>query len=190
MKLGDLIIEGKTKQVYDLPSLPGHCILISKDRITAGDGVKAHDLAGKAQISNKTNAKVFEILNKVGKYFTIYPILLLFLYNNNYYSPTGLKTAFVKPLSENSFIAKKCEMVPIEWVTRRVATGSFLRRHTGVPEGYRFYPPKHETFFKDDANHDPQWSEEQIISAQFKFNGLLIGMFARNARFTFSLTIR
>lgn len=39
----------------------------------------------------------------------------------------------------------------------------------------RFCPPKQETFFKDDANHDPQWSVEQIIAAKFKFNGLLIG---------------
>lgn len=68
MELGNLIIEGKTKQVFDLPSMPGYCILVSKDRITAGDGVKAHDLAGKAEISNKTNAKVFEILNGVGKF--------------------------------------------------------------------------------------------------------------------------
>lgn len=71
MKLGQLLIEGKTKQVFDLPSLPGHCLLLSKDRITAGDGVKSHELLGKAAISNKTNAKVFEILNAVGKTVTI-----------------------------------------------------------------------------------------------------------------------
>ncbi|KAI5634992.1 SAICAR synthetase domain-containing protein [Phthorimaea operculella] len=151
-KLGKLIIEGKTKQVFDLPENPGLCLLLNKDRITAGDGVKAHDMAGKAAISNQTNAKVFEILEAA-----------------------GLKTAFVKMVSPTAFISKKCEMIPIEWVTRRLATGSFLKRNPGVPEGFRFTPPKQETFFKDDANHDPQWSEEQIVCAKFKFNGLEIG---------------
>lgn len=28
---------------------------------------------------------------------------------------------------------------------------------------------------QDDANDDPQWSDQQIISAQFKLNGLKIG---------------
>ncbi|XP_065169318.1 bifunctional phosphoribosylaminoimidazole carboxylase/phosphoribosylaminoimidazole succinocarboxamide synthetase [Atheta coriaria] len=151
-KLGKMLVEGKTKQVFDLPSMPGHCMMVSKDVITAMNGVKCNELAGKGAISNKTNAKVFETLNAV-----------------------GMKTAFFKLASDGAFIAKKCEMIPIEWVTRRLATGSFLKRNVGVPEGYRFSPPKHEMFFKDDANDDPQWSEEQIISANWKFNGRHIG---------------
>ncbi|RZC14262.1 SAICAR synt and/or AIRC domain containing protein [Asbolus verrucosus] len=158
-QLGPLIIEGKTKQVYELPGRPELCLLLNKDRITAGDGAKAHDLAGKAAISNRTNGKVFEILNSV----------------ESRAGAVGVKTSFVGAASDRAFVSKRCEMVPIEWVTRRLATGSFLRRHPGVQEGYRFYPPKHETFFKDDANHDPQWSAEQIISAKFKVNGLEIG---------------
>jgi phosphoribosylaminoimidazole carboxylase/phosphoribosylaminoimidazole-succinocarboxamide synthase len=112
---------------------------------------RVHDLEGKAEISNKTNAKVFELLNLA-----------------------GVKTAFVKLASDNAFIARKCDMVPIEWVTRRLATGSYLKRNPGVKEGLRFCPPKQETFFKDDANDDPQYSEEQIIASEFKVNNTLI----------------
>lgn len=146
------MIEGKTKQILDLPKLPGTVLVQSKDVITAGDGARRSDLAGKAAISNATTCKVFELLNTV-----------------------GVKTHFVKRASETAFVAKKCDMVPIEWVTRRVATGSFLKRNEGVKEGLRFTPPKQETFFKDDANHDPQWSEEQLISNELKVGGLTIG---------------
>uniref|UniRef100_U5EW89 Putative phosphoribosylamidoimidazole-succinocarboxamide synthase n=1 Tax=Corethrella appendiculata TaxID=1370023 RepID=U5EW89_9DIPT len=151
-KLGKLLIEGKTKQVYDVPSLPGHSVLLNKDRITAGNGKRCHDLEGKSTISNQTNAKVFQLLNRA-----------------------GVKTAFVKMLSDNSFLAKKCAMVPIEWVTRRLATGSYLKRNPGIKEGFRFAPPKQETFFKDDAADDPQWSEEQIVSQKFNVNDVVIG---------------
>jgi len=149
---GKLVIEGKTKQIFELPKLPGCVLVQSKDKITAGDGVRQHDLHGKAEISTATTCKVFELLNSA-----------------------GVKTHYVRRASETAFIAKNCDMVPIEWVTRRVATGSFLKRNEGVKEGFRFNPPKQETFFKDDANHDPQWSEEQLISAEMKVGGVTIG---------------
>lgn len=112
--LGAVIIEGKTKVVYDLPHNAGLCLLLNKDKITAGDGVKKHDLAGKADISNATNAKVFSILNEA-----------------------GIRTAYVASAASNAFVSRKCEMIPIEWVTRRLATGSYCRRYPSVKEGYR-----------------------------------------------------
>jgi phosphoribosylaminoimidazole carboxylase/phosphoribosylaminoimidazole-succinocarboxamide synthase len=145
LKVGKQLIEGKTKIVYDLPGEPGCCLIVSKDRITCGDGARAHDLEGKAKISNDTLSKVFAFLNH-----------------------SGVKSHFVRRHSDTSFVGRKCAMIPIECVTRRVATGSFLKRNPGVPEGYRFSPPKIEFFFKDDANHDPQWSYEEFVAARLE----------------------
>lgn len=157
--IGKLIIEGKTKQVYELKGAQhqSHVYVLNKDRITAGDGVKSHVIEGKSLLSTQTNCAIFEYLNAV-----------------------GIRTHFVNRVAasnadhKKSFVAKKCEMIPIEWVSRRVATGSYLKRHPHVKEGYRFAPIKLETFFKDDANHDPFWSEETLIGAELNIGGLLI----------------
>uniref|UniRef100_T1IGS4 PurE domain-containing protein n=1 Tax=Strigamia maritima TaxID=126957 RepID=T1IGS4_STRMM len=151
VKIGKLIIEGKTKIVYEIIDSPGHVLVKSKDRITAGDGVRAHDLEGKAAIANLTNARIFKYLSDI-----------------------GVNTHFIKQVSDTEFIAKECAMIPIEWVSRRIATGSFLKRNPGVPEGYRFAPIKQETFYKDDINHDPQWTVEQLTSAKLEIGGVVI----------------
>ncbi|XP_066891872.1 bifunctional phosphoribosylaminoimidazole carboxylase/phosphoribosylaminoimidazole succinocarboxamide synthetase isoform X3 [Kogia breviceps] len=152
LKIGKKLYEGKTKEVYELLDSPGKVLLQSKDQITAGNAARKNHLEGKAAISNKITSCIFQLLQEA-----------------------GIKTAFTKKCGETAFIAPKCEMIPIEWVCRRIATGSFLKRNPGVKEGYKFYPPKVEMFFKDDANSDPQWSEEQLIAANFCFAGLVIG---------------
>ncbi|XP_062858561.1 multifunctional protein ADE2 [Trichomycterus rosablanca] len=152
LKLGKKLNEGKTKQIFELLDMPGHVLVQSKDQITAGNAVRKDQMEGKAAISNKTTSCVFKLLQD-----------------------SGIKTAFVKQHSESAFIATHCEMIPIEWVCRRIATGSFLKRNPGVKEGYRFSPLKMEMFFKDDANNDPQWSEEQLLAAVFDLAGLTIG---------------
>lgn len=74
--LGDVLIEGKTKIVYDLPSYKGCVAIKSKDRITCGDGARAHDMEGKAVISNSTNSSLMKILNDAGNFV----LLSLFLF--------------------------------------------------------------------------------------------------------------
>ncbi|ESO09736.1 hypothetical protein HELRODRAFT_186294 [Helobdella robusta] len=143
--------EGKTKVIYELEEDPNLVLIHSKDRITAGDGARSNELEGKAVISTSTNVAVYELLNRA-----------------------GIKTHFVRSQTDRSFVARKCEMIPIEFVIRRVATGSFLKRNPGVPEGFKFYPVKLEYFFKDDAKHDPQWSYEQIITSNLTFSGVQI----------------
>ncbi|XP_056234006.1 multifunctional protein ADE2 isoform X1 [Seriola aureovittata] len=152
LKIGQKLNEGKTKQIFELVDQPGLVLVQSKDQITAGNAVRKDQMEGKAAIANKTTSCVFKLLQE-----------------------SGIKTAFVKQHSDTAFIATHCEMIPIEWVCRRVATGSFLKRNPGVKEGYRFSPLKMEMFFKDDANNDPQWSEEQLLQAKFCLAGLTIG---------------
>ena len=75
--LGELIIEGKTKMVYDVNSeIPGRCLVVSKDMITAGNKAKMNVMEGKAEYSTSTNMAVMQIL-----------------------SDCGLKTAFIKLVS-------------------------------------------------------------------------------------------
>ncbi|XP_020499423.1 multifunctional protein ADE2 isoform X1 [Labrus bergylta] len=152
LKIGQKLNEGKTKQIFELLDQPGLVLVQSKDQITAGNAVRKDQMEGKAAIANKTTSCVFKLLQE-----------------------SGVKTAFVQQHSDTAFLAAHCEMIPIEWVCRRVATGSFLKRNPGVKEGYRFSPLKMEMFFKDDANNDPQWSEEQLLEAKFCLAGLSIG---------------
>lgn len=153
-RLGDVVIEGKTKVVTSLPDYKeGQYVLLqNKDQITCGDGARKNILEGKGALSNATNGAVFEFLNC-----------------------SGIRTHFHKQVSHSDCIVEQCDMVPLEVVSRRLITGSYLRRNPGVQEGYRFPEPKMEYFFKDDANHDPQWSREQILEAKLTHAGLTIG---------------
>ncbi|XP_012554976.2 multifunctional protein ADE2 isoform X2 [Hydra vulgaris] len=152
----DLIIEGKTKAIYALPEyLDGQYVIMkSHDQITCGDGARKDILIGKGALSNATNAAIFEYLNNA-----------------------GVRTHFHRSVSETECIVERCQMIPLEIVSRRLATGSYLKRNPGVNEGFRFSTPKMEYFFKDDANHDPQWSSDQILENKLMIGGLTIGQF-------------
>ena len=137
--VGEKLAEGKTKIIFDYGD--GKVLVENKDSITAGDGAKKNLLEGKGAASCRTASNCFALLNA-----------------------NGIETHFVEKKSDREFIARKCRMIPLEAVARRIATGSFLKRHAEVGEGTRFDPLVMEFFFKDDARHDPHYSEEQVVS--------------------------
>ena len=152
----ELLGEGKTKQIFKLPEEEGNADLVlvkSKDTLTAFNAKRKNEVEGKALSATQTTINVFKYLNALG-------------------CPTHYVRSSDDP---TEFVAQNCAMVPIEWVARRIATGSFLKRHPGIKEGYIFNSLKIETFYKDDANDDPQWNDDQILTANFEFNGLKIG---------------
>ncbi len=139
-QFGPMLAEGKTKIMYADPNDETLAYMVSKDQITAGDGARRNELAGKARWSTITTANVFRLLNQ-----------------------EDIETHFVQQVNDTTLLVRRCEMLPIEVVMRRIATGSYLKRHPEVSEGTRFEPVLVETFLKDDARHDPQIWEEDIV---------------------------
>ncbi len=125
------LAEGKTKIIWQAGD-PALVFIESKDNITAGDGLKRDVMTGKGAISTETTANCFRLLNE-----------------------EGIPTHFIAPVSENTFLAKKAQMIPIESVARKVATGSYLQRYPKTKEGTVFRNLRLEFFYKDDKNHDP-----------------------------------
>jgi phosphoribosylaminoimidazole-succinocarboxamide synthase len=138
---GPLLAEGKTKYIYAYPDDDTLVYMVSKDQITAGDGTRRNELAGKARWSTITTANVFHLLNE-----------------------ESIATALVKQIDDITLLVRRCTMLPIEQVMRRIATGSYLKRHPEVSEGTRFDPVLVETFLKDDARHDPQIFQDDIVN--------------------------
>ena len=134
------LAEGKTKIIYVHPDDPTLVILRHKNSISAGDGARRNVIEGKGALSGRTAANVFTMLNGA-----------------------GVPTHFVAAPSPTEMIARRCSMIPVEVVMRRRATGSYLKRHADTSEGSRFDPVLVEFFIKDDANHDPQISEAEMV---------------------------
>lgn len=154
MTRGTLIAEGKTKRIYAHPSAADLAIVVSKDDITAGDGARRHVIADKGRISGRTTANNFSLLRR-----------------------HGIATHFVAfGENDDTMVVTRCTMLPLEVVTRRYATGSYLKRHPAVAEGQRFDALVNEFFYKDDANHDPLMSVSELVSAKIADEATLLQM--------------
>ena len=129
------LAEGKTKIIWEDPDSPRPGVLVlieSKDDITAGDGSKRDVLEGKAVMATTTTCNVFELLNR-----------------------EGIDTHYLGRVDNRTFRAYNTRMIPLELVVRRIATGSYLKRHPEAVEGQVFDDLVFEIFHKDDAAHDP-----------------------------------
>ncbi|MCD6303260.1 MAG: phosphoribosylaminoimidazolesuccinocarboxamide synthase, partial [Anaerolineae bacterium] len=115
---------------------------VHKDGLSAGDGARRNNLPGKGKLACRTTSNVFYLLEQ-----------------------EGIDTHYVGMVKENVNLVTRCEMIPLEVVMRRIATGSYLKRHPEVEEGERFEPLVVEFFLKDDELHDPLVTDEGILEA-------------------------
>jgi phosphoribosylaminoimidazole-succinocarboxamide synthase len=166
MNKGIEIARGKTKVLYEYPGQPDQLIVAQTDGISSGDGARKNVIAGKGRLAAQTTARVFRLLNLCGL-------------------PTHYQNGGEDD-DDNEMVVKRCNMIPLEVVTRGVAAGSFVKRNPGVQRGALLVPRLIEFFVKDDANHDPLIAPEQII-AQGIANPNEVGAMSEMARLTFDI---
>lgn len=138
---GEKLNEGKTKIIYAHPDRPDLAYMLHKDDISAFDGVRQHVLEGKGVLSCQTTSNVFKLLQKA-----------------------GITTHFIDKLDDTTMLVRKCNMVLVEVVIRRIAAGSYPKRYPEVSEGTYFNPLCVEFFLKDGALHDPFITIEELQS--------------------------
>jgi phosphoribosylaminoimidazole carboxylase/phosphoribosylaminoimidazole-succinocarboxamide synthase len=136
--LGALVIEGKTKKVFQIKGSADLVAVISKDDITAGDGAKHDIIPDKARFANATTSNVFRLLKAC-----------------------GLPVAFIEQDSATSFVAPNCTMLPYEVVVRREAHGSYLKRTPHFTKGQLFPKLIVEFFLK---TKDKNWKGKPLIA--------------------------
>ena len=119
-----LIASGKTKRVL-ADADPRFVILEAIDRLTAGDAAQVAEIGTIGSEKTRQCARVFAALER-----------------------NGIATAFVDQPAAIRLRCHAVDMLPLEFVMRRFAFGSYLKRNPDLQAQHRFEPPLCELFHK------------------------------------------
>jgi phosphoribosylaminoimidazole-succinocarboxamide synthase len=138
-EVGKLLYQGKAKDVYETDH-PDQVMVKFRDDITAGDGQKKDTLGEKGRYNSIISAKLFQLL-----------------------SSEGVNTQYLDLPEPSYMLCKKLDMIPLEVITRNIATGSLVRRFPFY-EGQELDPPLIQMDFKNDEYHDPMLNDDIAIA--------------------------
>tara|TARA_B100000161_G_scaffold241872_1_gene194712 strand:+ start:231 stop:959 length:729 start_codon:yes stop_codon:yes gene_type:complete len=133
----ELIYEGKAKKVFSHED-PEKVIIQFKDDATAFNALKKAKFEGKGRLNCLISAKIFELLEK-----------------NN------IPTHFIELKNENTIIAQKLNVIPLEIVLRNTAFGS-LCKQTTIKSGTALKKPLIDIYLKNDELNDPLITRDRI----------------------------
>ena len=132
-----LIYEGKAKKVFSHDDAD-KVIIEFKDDATAFNSLKKAKFEGKGKLNCLISAKIFELLKK-----------------NN------IPTHFLGLKNENTMIAQKIKVIPLEIVLRNTAYGS-LCKQTTIESGTSLRKPLIDIYLKNDELNDPLITKDRI----------------------------
>jgi len=133
----ELIYEGKAKKVFSHDDAD-KVIIEFKDDATAFNALKKSKFKGKGKLNCLISARIFEILIK-----------------NN------IPTHFLELKNQNTMIAQKIKIIPLEIVLRNTAYGS-LCKETTIKSGINLAKPLIDIYLKNDELNDPLITKDRI----------------------------
>ena len=133
----ELIYEGKAKKVFSHDD-EDKVIIEFKDDATAFNSLKKAKFEGKGKLNCQISTRIFELLKK-----------------------KNIPTHFLELKNENTMIAKKIKVIPLEIVLRNTAYGS-LCKQTTIKSGTVLAKPLIDIYLKNDALNDPLITKDRI----------------------------
>ena len=133
-----LLYEGKAKRLFTTDD-PNLLIAEFKDDLTAFNGEKHSQEAGKGALNNKISTELFKLLENA-----------------------GIPTHFVDRPDDNHMLVKKVDIILIEVVVRNIATGSLSKR-LGIEDGTKLPFTLVEFYYKRDDLGDPIINDEHCL---------------------------
>jgi phosphoribosylaminoimidazole-succinocarboxamide synthase len=132
-----LIYEGKAKKVFSHDDAE-KVIIEFKDDATAFNALKKAKFEGKGKLNCQISARIFELLIK-----------------------KNIPTHFIKLENENTIIAQKIKIIPLEIVLRNIAYGSLCKQTTIKPSTI-LAKPLIDIYLKNDELNDPLITKDRI----------------------------
>lgn len=139
MKQGEMLYEGKAKQVFATDE-PDKVIIHYKDAATAFNGEKKADIDNKGRLNNEISTIIFNRLKEA-----------------------GIPTHHIETLNDRDQLCYKVDIVPLEVIVRNVIAGSMAKR-LGIEEGT---PAPHTIFeicYKADELGDPLINDHHAVA--------------------------
>ena len=133
----ELIYEGKAKKIFSHDDSDKVKIQF-KDDATAFNALKKAKFEGKGKLNCLISARIFELLIK-----------------NN------IPTHFIELKNDNTMIAQKIKVIPLEIVLRNTAYGS-LCKQTTIESGTVLAKPLIDIYLKNDELNDPLITKDRI----------------------------
>src|SRR5882724_11549989 len=139
MEKRELIYEGKAKKLYTTDD-PDLLIQYFKDDATAFNAKKRGTIEEKGILNNRMSEIFFGLVEQA-----------------------GVRTHFVKRLSDREMLVRRLQIVPVETVTRNIIAGSLAKR-MGLEEDGDLPRPIVEYYYKSDPLDDPMINEDHFYA--------------------------